>query len=249
MIVKVTYNNSQKGANLVTSFWAWALLLLSGSGCKSFHTARRRVMSPSLGCGHNGRLSIPQTRHICLPAPLAHALLLTCNRLLPPAPPPHLYPTHPSNLSVGKSSWVSPLSAVPLFAPPFRWCALGDWQRLMARDLVWIGTGPLSGLARGPCLEWHGDLVWIGTGTLSGLARGPCLDWHGTLSGVARGPCLDWHGALVWLGWPLSSQHLAKCLTLPGTQQTLVNKMASSNSSWVDLWPTSCISAHSSVLL
>lgn len=46
-----------------------------------------------------------------------------------------------------------------------------------------------------------------------------------------------------------SPQHLAKRLALLGAQQTLVNKMVSSNSSWVDLWPTSCISAHSSLLL
>lgn len=91
------------------------MLIWSRPSGKSLHTARHCVMSPLLRCSR----SIPQTCHVYFPATLTHALLLTCHRLLSPALPTHLYPTHPSNLSVGEGSWVSPISVATLFVRSF----------------------------------------------------------------------------------------------------------------------------------
>ena len=47
---------------------------------------------------------------------------------------PHLYATRPSNLSVGKGSWVSLISVGTLFVWPSHRHALLDWKLLMAWD-------------------------------------------------------------------------------------------------------------------
>lgn len=123
MTVQVIYNNSQKDANLVTSFWQ----VLTHS------TPLRYVPFATLQPLNSSNMSclLPCYPHTRSP-PYVPSPSFSC-----PSDPSVSH--HPSNLSVGEGSWVSPISVATLFVRSFHWRALLDWKLLKTRD---------------PCLDW-----------------------------------------------------------------------------------------------